>query len=414
LESAFQHSWFQVSSFDIFPSTKDSDGISITATYPQGTTIEQAQVYASKTDRIVGTVLGDNLRKGTYSASGSERGASLLADLISYKEREPRASELVTQLQEELASIEGVQYRVAQLDAGPPRDDFPFKLQIYGSGDGQRRLAADIETSLKDANIERTNGTSVKVIRTQASRADTITRLDTRQYIEVSAGFDATDTTAITTATKEYVQRKFDSSTIESYGLSSGDVTFDFGNESDNQDSFKGVLIAFPVLLLTMYLLLLLQFRSFTQPLLILAAIPFSLLGVSLGLYFTNNPLSFFVMVALFALIGIAVNNTILLTDYANQARREGRTLTDSIALAIEQRFRPLITTSLTSVIALIPLALSDPFWESLAVTLIFGLLSSTFLVVLVYPYYYLLNEWVLRGIKRVTRSVVKTKRVRS
>jgi multidrug efflux pump subunit AcrB len=396
---------------DIFPSTKDSDGISITATYSQGTDIEEAQVLAAKTDEVVGRVLGENLRKATYSATGNERGSNLLIDLVSYREREQKASEFIGQLQGELAKIDGVQYRVTQLDAGPPRDDFPFKLQIYGAGEGQRRLAADIEASLKDANIERTNGTTAKVIRTQVSRSDTITRLDTKQYVEVSAGFDASDTTAVTTATKEYVQNKFDTSTIETYGLNASDVTYDFGNESDNQDSFRGVLIAFPLLLIVMYVLLLVQFRSFTQPMLILAAIPFSLLGVALGLHYTNNPLSFFVMVALFALIGIAVNNTILLTDYANQARREGKSLTDSMALAIEQRFRPLITTSLTSVIALIPLALSDPFWESLAVTLIFGLLSSTLLVVLVYPYYYLLNEWILRLAKQLIKSVVKTKR---
>jgi multidrug efflux pump subunit AcrB len=99
-------------------------------------------------------------------------------------------------------------------------------------------------------------------------------------------------------------------------------------------------------------------------------------------------------MIGFFALIGIALNNTILLTDYANQARKAGSSPTDAMALAIKARFRPLLATSLTSVVALIPLALSDPFWESLAYTLIFGLLSSTFLVIVSFPYMYLIVEW--------------------
>jgi multidrug efflux pump subunit AcrB len=98
-------------------------------------------------------------------------------------------------------------------------------------------------------------------------------------------------------------------------------------------------------------------------------------------------------MVGFFALIGIAVNNTILLTDYANQLRRAGDGRIDAMAGAVKASFSPLITTSLTSVEALLPLALTDPFWESLSYTLIFGLLSSTFLVVITFPYVYLAGE---------------------
>jgi multidrug efflux pump subunit AcrB len=143
-----------------------------------------------------------------------------------------------------------------------------------------------------------------------------------------------------------------------------------------------------------MFLLLAFQFKSLLQPLLIFTAIPFSFFGVSAGLYVTNNPLSFFVMIGFFALIGIAVNNTILLTDFANQARKQGEGRFESMALAVKARFRPLIATSLTGVLALIPLALSDPFWESLSYTLIFGLLSSMFLVVIAFPYFYLAAEF--------------------
>lgn len=122
-------------------------------------------------------------------------------------------------------------------------------------------------------------------------------------------------------------------------------------------------------------------------------AIPFSLFGVFLGLTLTDNSFSFFVMLGLLGLIGIVVNNTILLTEYANQERDNGADRHQAISEAVKDRFRPLVTTTLTTVFALLPLALSDPFWQALAYTLIFGMISSTTLIIISFPYYYLLFE---------------------
>jgi Cu/Ag efflux pump CusA len=102
-----------------------------------------------------------------------------------------------------------------------------------------------------------------------------------------------------------------------------------------------------------------------------------------------------------FALIGLSLKNTILLTDYANQARKSGLGAIDSAVAALGERFRPLVATSLTAVVSLIPLAVTSPFWQGLAVVLIFGLLSSTTLVILVFPYYYLGGEFLRTHISR-------------
>ena len=179
------------------------------------------------------------------------------------------------------------------------------------------------------------------------------------------------------------------------------DIAIDTGQEDENQKSFQSMMIAFPILLIVMYVLLAFQFKSLLQPLFIFTAIPFSFLGVGAGLYLTNNSASFFVMIGFFALIGVSLNNTILITDYANQGRARGLGRVESIAQALEQRFRPLLTTSITSVVALIPLALTDPFWQSLSVTLIFGLLSSTLLVVLCFPYYLIAAETLRAGTRK-------------
>jgi predicted RND superfamily exporter protein len=106
-------------------------------------------------------------------------------------------------------------------------------------------------------------------------------------------------------------------------------------------------------------------------------------------------------MLGFFALIGLSIKNSILLTDYANQLRRSGHSAVDAAVGALGERFRPLIATSLTAAASLIPLALMSPFWEGLAVVLIFGLLSSTLLVLTVFPYYYLGSEFLRLHISR-------------
>jgi multidrug efflux pump subunit AcrB len=183
--------------------------------------------------------------------------------------------------------------------------------------------------------------------------------------------------------------------------LASDAINFDLGQEQENQDSFQALALAFPLLLLAIYLLLAIQFRSLLQPLLIFMAIPFSLFGITLGLYLSDNAFSFFAMLGFFALVGLSLKNTILLTDYANQLRRSGSSAVDAAVGALHERFRPLIATSLTAVVSLVPLALTSPFWEGLAIVLIAGLLSSTFLVVTVFPYYYLGAEFLRLKISR-------------
>ena len=123
-------------------------------------------------------------------------------------------------------------------------------------------------------------------------------------------------------------------------------------------------------------------------------AIPLACLGLLWGFILTENPFSFFAMLGFFALIGLSIKNTILLTDFANQSRRAGLSAVDSAVAALEERFRPLVATSLTAIVAMIPLALTSPFWEGLAIVLIGGFLSSTFLVLTVFPYYYLGAEF--------------------
>lgn len=382
--------------FDIFPATKNTDQLLVGLRFSEGTAIDTAKQISRDASYVIANTLGKNATKITYQGTGQDLSSSIFIKLTSIDSRKTTSLQMIDQLKSAFTGFTDASVKVSQIDAGPGKDDYPFNVNIYENNEQKARaLAVDMQNYMQGLSVKRANNKTATINKTIISPNSTILSSNAKQYISVSAGFDADDVSALVEPAKKALLAKYDSLVLQRFGINSNQLEFDFGNESNNQDSFKSMLLAFPLLLLVMFLLLAFQFKSWLQPLLIFAAIPFSFFGVASGLYITNNPLSFFVLVGFFALIGIAVNNTILLTDYANQYKQDNNSDDSYLAISnsIKARFRPLITTSLTSIVALTPLALSDPFWQSLSVTLIFGLITSTLLVVLVFPYIYLLGE---------------------
>lgn len=405
--------FFNQLKFDIFPNTKDSDVISINADFAPGNSLEANQIISKKLNEVINNNIGPEVERISYNGSGSVRSAKVIIKLTPYDKRTPTAKELISQIKPGLNSLSGAKFTVSQVDAGPPKDSLPFKVQITAKNRvAANEAATKLSDYLKSHTLTRADRTVVTITEVEYDGARPIlTRSNGETVVQVSAGFAAEDTTALVQLAQNDV-KDFIANDANRGGLQVSDYRFDFGSESSNQDSFKTVLLAFPALLLAMYILIAIQFRSLTQPLLIFLAIPFSFFGVGLGLYLTNNPISFFVMVGFFALIGISLNNTILLTDFANQRRKLGDNPRVAIASALNTRVRPLLTTSTTAVVALIPLALSDPFWESLAVTLIFGVMSSAFLVIVAFPYYYLILESLRIRTSRLWRKLLPNKSI--
>ena len=402
--------------FNIFPPTKDSNQIGYTVTYEPGTSIERAEQIADELNSIVAATIGDEVVRVAYGQqqNPSNRSSDAFIELTPFTERDVKSPELINNLQAAIdeAGIEDAEVAVLQFDAGPPVTDFPLQIQITEE-DPERAeiLVSEVEEYINGAVLERPNGTTFTIIDTDVNINGVVNRVDGQRTLTVGGAFDADDTSALLVASEDYVRAFFTPEYLESQGFSEDSIGFDFGQETENAESFASLAIAFPIALLLMYILLVAQFRSFLQPILIFMAIPFTFFGVFAGLYFTDNALSFFVQVGLIGLIGIAVNNTILLVTYANQEKQAGVRTYDAIANAIQKRFRPLITTTITTVVALLPLALSDPFWESLAFTIIFGLISSTFLVIVSFPYYYLGAEWLRMRFSRGTRKANEAKR---
>jgi multidrug efflux pump subunit AcrB len=391
---------FQKVTFNIFPPSKDTNGLMVSMNFAPGTTITEAEKAADEANKIVNNTLGENLSQASFYANANDKQSTLTINLISYDERTVRSPELQKELQAKFKNFEKASVKVGQIDAGPPPSAFSVHIQS-DNREASQKLAKDIRAFLMNKELTRPSGEKAKITEITVSDPGTYSRNDGSLYLDVSANFDADDTTTLVTLAQTAVEKEFDSKKLAAYNLDKDVLKFDFGQEDENQESFAALAMAFPVLLLAIYLLLAIQFRSLLQPLLIFMALPFSLFGITLGLYLTDNAFSFFAMLGFFALIGLSIKNTILLTDYANQLRREGKSGVDAAVGALGERFRPLVATSLTAVVSLIPLALSSPFWEGLAVVLIFGLLSSTLLVILVFPYYYLGAEYLRVHISR-------------
>ena len=384
---------FQKVAFNIFPPSKDTNQLAVKLTFPSGTTVAAAQATTEKADSITSRILGSNLREASYYGTADERSALLTVALTPYGSRTVTAPQLAAQIKSDFKSFAGAQVTAYPIDAGPPASAFKVKIDASQRA-AANLLAADMAKYLEGLKLTRTSGTQATMVNSAVSNSGQFLRTAGRPIVTVSAGFDASDTTTLTTLAQAAIKQHYDQTRLSTFGLKTADISFDIGQESENQNSFKSLAFAFPLVLLAIYILLVIQFRSLLQPLLIFMALPFSFFGIALGLYYTDNAFSFFSMLGFFALIGLSIKNTILLTDYANQARRAGLPAVDAVAAALGERFRPLIATSLTAVVSLIPLALTSPFWQSLAVTLIFGLLSSTFLVITVFPYYYLGAEY--------------------
>jgi len=394
---------FQKVTFNIFPNGKDGNQLTTTITYKPGTSIEEAQSIAGDVGKIVSQTTGSNFVQSTYNGEADLKSALQSIDIVDYTKRDETTPQYVKQLNAKFQDYQAASVKAGQADAGPPAADFSVQIESDANRQGATKLAEDIAGYVKTTELNRPDGTKVKIDSVSVANTSIYTREAGKQFVAVTIKYSDSDTTTLVNLTREAVKDKFPQDKVAGYGLSKDAISFNAGQEDENQDSFKTLGIAFPVLLLVIYIVLAYQFRSLLQPALIFMAIPFSFFGVTLGLWLTDNAFSFFAMLGFFALIGLSLKNTILLTDYANQARKAGMGPVDAAHEALAERFRPLIATSLTAVFSLIPLAILSPFWQGLSVVLIFGLVSSTFLVITVFPYYYLGSEYLRQRVNRRT-----------
>ena len=167
-------------------------------------------------------------------------------------------------------------------------------------------------------------------------------------------------------------------------------------------ESFSELWKLFIVGLLLIYVVLGAQFKSFIQPIIIMFAVPFGMIGAMVGLLLSNATLSMVAMFGIVALSGIVVNDSIVLIDFINKYRENGHNKWYAILKGGSIRLRPIILTSLTTIIGLIPMAIGlggkSPIWMPMAYTIIFGLALATTMTLFVMPALYAITTD-LRGL---------------
>ncbi|MCW8345939.1 efflux RND transporter permease subunit [Vibrio sp. ZSDZ65] len=173
-------------------------------------------------------------------------------------------------------------------------------------------------------------------------------------------------------------------------------VRLDVGGEAENTDeTMSGFFVAFPAAMIGIYFVLAIMFGSLLQPLLIMAVIPFAIVSALMALFLHMQPISLFALVGILGMAGVVVNNALVLVNRINELQQEGFSVTHAIVEAAASRFRPIVLTSITTVVGLLPLAYgiggTDVYMGPMSLTLGYGLLLSLPIVLIVIPCLYAL-----------------------
>ncbi len=165
------------------------------------------------------------------------------------------------------------------------------------------------------------------------------------------------------------------------------------GQQEQTVESMQSLFLGSIVALVAMYMLLTMQFRSYFQPLLIMAVIPFGVVGAIGGHYVMGLPLTLFSFFGIVALIGVVVNDSTVLIDFINHRIRDGLPVFEALLDAGQRRFRPVLLTSVTTIAGLLPILVESSFQAQIlipmATSLCFGLMLATVLVLLLVPTFY-------------------------
>lgn len=158
------------------------------------------------------------------------------------------------------------------------------------------------------------------------------------------------------------------------------------GEAADLQEAFSSTLVALVIAIVLVVGVLVILFSSFRQALIIFATMPLAIIGAALGFWAFGITFSFFAMIGLVSLVGIAINNGIIMVDTMNRYLRDGMETAEAAAAGAARRLRPLLTTAITTIVGLAPLSISSDFYRPLTLVIIFGLLSVTVLALIVVP----------------------------
>jgi len=229
-----------------------------------------------------------------------------------------------------------------------------------------------------------------------------INRRDGRRNLQVSADIDPPSQanqviTAIKKDTLPQLQQRYPG------------LIYSFeGRQADMRDSMRSLKFGLIAVLFVMYALLALMFSSYSQPFMVLLAIPFGAIGAIIGHYFMDYSLSIMSMFGMLALSGVVINDSLILVEFANRIRAQGTAMSDAVIEAGTKRFRPILLTTMTTFIGLAPMILETSrqarFLIPMALSLASGVLFATFVTLVLIPALYMIIEDIKAFTGRVAR----------
>ncbi|MDA3885679.1 MAG: efflux RND transporter permease subunit [Candidatus Delongbacteria bacterium] len=354
-----------------------------------------------------------------------------------------KLNELADDVKSKLSNIKGVYEIEDDFDAGKKElRIYPYyeKLSLYGLTVGE--LAAYVRTAstgiviteysenskeynirLKMADAQFETIKDVENLKIVTKTGKKIILKDVADFVFVNniskiQRRDGKRTVSITASTDEYDEngetktRTPDEVNVMLFGNKVQNVTgiledfdkdhpgykIEVGGMSDQRaKSFSSLGRAFIIAVILIYMILGTQFKSYITPFVVMATIPFAFIGVIAGLFLTNTPFSMLSFIAVVALAGIVVNDSIVFVDFIRQEREKGVDRWNSLINAGKTRLRPILLTSITTIFGLMPMMLSQSdsvaTWKPMAVSISFGLAFATILTLLVLPVVYSLVD---------------------
>ena len=263
-----------------------------------------------------------------------------------------------------------------------------------------RSREADIERLL----VQTPAGTWVPLLEVadvDRGRAYTsISRRDGRRTVQVTSGVEPFDQTSV-------VQASLEASVLPSLVEDYPGLSYSFeGFQADIKESMSALIGGFALAMIISYALLSIPFRSYTQPLVVMMAIPFGIVGAVLGHLLMGYSMSIISLMGIIALSGVVVNDSLILITYANKLRGEGLSAEEAIHKAGVRRFRPILLTTMTTYGGLAPMIFETSrqarFMIPMAISLGYGIVFATLITLVLVPSLYLLVEDGQAGVARV------------
>lgn len=259
----------------------------------------------------------------------------------------------------------------------------------------------DTIEALENLSIQTGDGTYIALSELaefeEGDAPETINRINLEESVQFTLSYTSDNTL---NEINELVQ-----DTVDSYGLPDETSISYTGDQQLLEDAISDLTLALILAVVFVYLVMAAQFESLRYPFVIMFSVPLVIIGVAIALTVTRTPVSITAIIGLIVLVGIVVNNAIVLVDYINQRKADGMRSMEAIIQGVKDRARPILMTASTTILALVPLALGfgegSEIQQPMAITVIGGMISATFLTLFLIPVLYSLLDKDTRYLNR-------------